>query len=72
MVEKMETYDPAITYPLNQCWVYEIGTYLTDHLQMVDYIYRLEKASDRVRVIKIRDSPLKKRRHVPAGNCITF
>ncbi len=35
---------------------YEIGDWLTDHLQMVDYIRRLEMASDRVRVIPIGQS----------------
>ena len=52
---KNGTYDPAIPTP-ESVLGYEIGTYLTDHLQMVDYIHRLEKASDRVRVIKYGQS----------------
>ncbi len=49
------TYDPAVPTPKSVLG-YEIGTYLTDHLQMVDYIHQLEKASNRVRVIKYGQS----------------
>lgn len=52
---KNGTYDPAVPTPKSVLG-YEIGTYLTDHLQMVDYIHQLEKASDRVRVIKYGQS----------------
>jgi len=45
------TYDPNIPTPQSVLG-YEIGTYLTDHLQMVDYIHRLQDASDRVRVVR--------------------
>ena len=40
---KNGTYDPAIPTP-ESVLGYEIGTYLTDHLQMVDYIHRLATA----------------------------
>ena len=49
------TYDPAVPTPKSVLG-YEIGTFLTDHLQMVDYIHQLEKASDRVKVIKYGQS----------------
>ena len=52
---KNGTYDPAIPTP-ESVLGYEIGTFLTDHLQMVDYIHRLEKTSDRVKVIKYGQS----------------
>jgi Zinc carboxypeptidase len=49
------TYDPAVPTP-KSVFGYEIGTFLTDHLQMVDYIHQLEKASSRVKVIKYGQS----------------
>lgn len=49
------SYDPEIPTP-ESVLGYEIGTFLTDHLQMVDYINRLSEASDRVKVIKYGQS----------------
>ncbi|UCF36713.1 MAG: hypothetical protein JSU96_18175 [Acidobacteriota bacterium] len=49
------TYDPSVPSPASVLG-YEIGTHLTDHLQMVDYIHRLARVSDRVQVIKYGES----------------
>jgi hypothetical protein len=49
------TYDENVPTP-KSVFGYEIGTYLTDHLQMIDYIHRLEKSSDRVRIMKYGQS----------------
>jgi hypothetical protein len=43
------TYDPAIP---ESVLGYEIGTYLTDHLQMVDYIHQLGESTDKVQLFK--------------------
>jgi len=45
------TYDPTIPTP-ESVLGYEIGTYLTDHLQMVDYIHKLAESTDRVQIFK--------------------
>jgi len=45
------TYDPDIPTP-ESVLGYEIGTYLTDHLQMVDYIQRLARSTDRIRIFQ--------------------
>jgi len=48
-------YNPEIPSP-EAFLGYQIGTFLTDHHQMEDYIHRLEAASDRIRVIRIGES----------------
>lgn len=48
-------YDPSIPTP-ESVLGYEIGTYLTDHLQMEDYIRRLADATDRVQIFKYAKS----------------
>ncbi len=45
------TYDPSIPTP-ESVLGFEIGTYLVDHLQIVDYIHKLAGATDRVQVFK--------------------
>lgn len=45
------TYDPTIPTP-ESVLGYEIGTYLTDHLQMVDYMHKLAESTDRVQIFK--------------------
>lgn len=45
------TYDPAIPTP-ESVLGYEIGTYLTDHLQMVNYIHKLVESTDRVQIFE--------------------
>lgn len=45
------TYDPNVPTP-QSVFGYEIGDYLTDNLQMVDYIHRLEASTKRVRVFQ--------------------
>lgn len=45
------TYDPEIPTP-ESVLGYEIGTYLTDHLQMVDYIHKLAASTDKVQIFK--------------------
>jgi len=49
------TYDPGVPTPQSVLG-YEIGTYLTDHLQMVEYIDLLERFSGRVKVVKYGQS----------------
>ena len=48
-------YDPSIPTPKSVLG-YEIGSYLTDHLQMVDYIHRLADSSDRVQVFEFGET----------------
>ncbi len=45
------TYDPNIPTPQSVLG-YEVGDYLTDHHQMLDYVRRLDEASERVQVVK--------------------
>ncbi|MBM3790477.1 MAG: zinc carboxypeptidase, partial [Acidobacteria bacterium] len=45
------TYDAAVPAP-ESVLGYEIGTYLTDHAQMVDYMRRLEQATEKVRMFE--------------------
>lgn len=45
------TYDPNVPTPQSVLG-FEIGDYLTDNLQMVDYIHRLEASSNRVKVFE--------------------
>lgn len=45
------TYDPNVPTP-QSVFGYEIGEYLTDNLQMADYIHRLEAATKRVKVFQ--------------------
>ncbi len=45
------TYDSSIPTP-ESVLGFEIGTYLADHLQIVDYIHKLAGATDRVQVFK--------------------
>ncbi len=49
------TYDANVPTPQSVLG-YEIGDYLTDNLQMVDYIHRLEASSKRVKVIQYGES----------------
>lgn len=49
------TYDPNVPTP-QSVFGYEIGDYLTDNLQMVDYIHRLEASSKRVKVFQYGES----------------
>ena len=49
------TYDSSIPTP-ESVLGYEIGDYLTDHLQMIDYIHKLAAATDRVQVFKFGQS----------------
>ncbi len=49
------TYDANVPTP-QSVFGYEIGDYLTDNLQMVDYIHRLEATSKRVRVFQYGES----------------
>ena len=48
---KNGAYDPAIPAP-EAVLGYEIGAYLTDHAEMVDYMRRLDQASDRARMFE--------------------
>lgn len=45
------TYDPAVPTP-KSVFGYEIGDYLTDNLQMVDYIHKLQVSTNRVKVFE--------------------
>ena len=49
------TYDPNIPTP-KQFLGYEIGEYLTDNLQMVAYIHKLQELSPRVKVFQYGES----------------
>jgi len=49
------TYDPNVPTP-QSVFGYEIGDYLTDNLQMVDYIHQLEASSKRVKVFQYGES----------------
>ncbi len=49
------TYDPKIPTP-QQFLGYEIGDYLTDNLQMVAYIHKLQELSPRVKVFQYGES----------------
>lgn len=49
------TYDASIPSP-ESVLGYQIGDYLTDHHQMIDYIRRLAESSDRVRIQKYASS----------------
>ncbi len=59
------TYDPAIPSPKSVLG-YEIGTYLTDHLQMVDYIHRLAESSERVEVFEFGETYEKRKMYLLA------
>lgn len=48
---KKGTYDAAIPTP-ESVLGYEIGTYLTDHAQMVEYMRKLDQSSDRVQMLE--------------------
>ncbi len=48
-------YNPEVPSPQSFLG-YEIGTFLTDHHQMEDYIHRLEATSNRIRVLRIGES----------------
>lgn len=45
------TYDPKVPTP-ESVFGYEIGDYLTDNLQMVDYIHQLQLSTNRVKVFQ--------------------
>jgi hypothetical protein len=45
------TYDPKVPTP-ESVFGYEIGDYLTDNLQMVDYIHQLQASTNRVKVFQ--------------------
>lgn len=45
------TYDPNVPTP-ESVFGYEIGDYLTDNLQMVDYIHKLQSSTQRVKVFQ--------------------
>ncbi len=49
------TYDPKVPTP-QSVFGYEIGDYLTDNLQMVDYIHQLESTTQRVKVFQYGES----------------
>jgi len=49
------TYDAAIPTPESTLG-YEIGDYLTDHHQMIEYIHKLAASTDRVRIFKFGTS----------------
>lgn len=49
------TYDRSIPTP-ESVLGFEIGTYLTDHLQMVDYIRKLAESTDKVQIVKFGQS----------------
>jgi hypothetical protein len=56
MAQKFEwlpgsTYDPSIPTP-ESVLGYEIGTYFTEHHQMVDYMHKLAASSDKVKIFK--------------------
>jgi hypothetical protein len=59
------TYDPAIPTPKSVLG-FEIGTYLTDHLQMVDYIHRLAESSERVQVFEFGETYEKRKMYLLA------
>jgi hypothetical protein len=48
---KQGTYDPAIPAP-ESILGYEIGSYLTDHGQMLEYMRKLDESTDRVRMFE--------------------
>jgi len=49
------TYDPTIPTP-ESVLGYEVGTYFTEHYQMVDYMHRLASSSDKVQIFKYGQS----------------
>ena len=49
------TYDPSIPTPVSVLG-YEIGTYITEHHQMVKYMNRLAASSDKVQIVKYGQS----------------
>ncbi len=58
-------YDPSIPTP-KSVLSYEIGTYLTDHLQMVEYIHRLADSTEKVSVFEYGHTYEKRKMYILA------